>query len=744
MAEIESLLIRLEADASLMRRELQRAAQGVDRFAGRGARSLTRFERSMKSAQRAAVGFAAAIGASMVAAFGAQAVRDAIAYGAALEHTAQRLGFTAERMQELRFAASDFGIEARQVDMGLQRFTRRLSQAAQEGRGELLPVLQDMGIAFRNQDGTTRDAMAVLLDFADAMQELDNQGDRVLAGFKAFDSEGVALINVLQQGRAGIEAYIAQARELGIVLSNEGAAAAAELDRRIDILSQRMRAQFTDQVIESADALETFAEMVGEGVSNLIEFVDWLHKVGKAARAMIDDINEAANDIEMRTPERALSFADDLITELDAGTLGVIEARERLEREMGFMGQQLADQLELPERQRTRFGPGVMGVSMADITPGEMMDPASEAAATLRSEIEAMIPLWEEWGNGTDLVRQRLEEQARAAEEAANAEEDRATNAIEDLALEDKEAGKLVSTYQRLAEARQQADADAQALAEGALTAAEVFQRNLDRLVELQDSKALEEASLALGLDVDTVVLRTATQLVRDLKEEAGDAGVSAEFLRTQLAALGLPPDVVEHLANMSVDIDEAAEAASRLADQFAKSVGGSIEDAIMKTRDLKELLGDIANEIARLLIRRNIVNPIVDFLSAGVEGLIQGPGGGTSTDTAGMGGAPPKGAAGAVSAPAIAPVLAKPVEAPAAPSFADMMAAAQMTAATQPAPQGAPINVSISNVINADNADAEGLARVEERIDQLERSTPEAIVGALRERDRRMTGAEI
>ena len=55
--------------------------------------------------------------------------RNQAAYGASLVQVSQRLGFTVERMQLLRAAFAEYGVEQNSVDIGLQRFTRRLADA---------------------------------------------------------------------------------------------------------------------------------------------------------------------------------------------------------------------------------------------------------------------------------------------------------------------------------------------------------------------------------------------------------------------------------------------------------------------------------------------------------------------------------------------------------------------------------------------------------------------------------------
>ena len=80
--------------------------------------------------------------------------------------------------------------------MALQRFTRRAAEAAQ-GTGEAKDALAQMGIALRDQSGNLRSSEDLLGDVADAFARIEDPAERVRLAFKLFDSEGVALVNLL-------------------------------------------------------------------------------------------------------------------------------------------------------------------------------------------------------------------------------------------------------------------------------------------------------------------------------------------------------------------------------------------------------------------------------------------------------------------------------------------------------------------------------------------------------------------
>ncbi|HET9337198.1 MAG TPA: hypothetical protein VFO12_12420 [Sphingomicrobium sp.] len=95
--------------------------------------------------------------------------------------------------------------------MALQRFTRRAAEAAQ-GTGEAKDALAQMGIALRDQSGNLRRSEDLLGDIADAFALIEDPAERVRLAFKLFDSEGVALVNLLSDGRLGSGSWTRAAR----------------------------------------------------------------------------------------------------------------------------------------------------------------------------------------------------------------------------------------------------------------------------------------------------------------------------------------------------------------------------------------------------------------------------------------------------------------------------------------------------------------------------------------------------
>jgi len=132
--------------------------------------------------------------------------------------TSSKLGITAEALQGLHLGAEEAGISTNTLDMAIQRMTRRVSEAAR-GTGEAVGALNELNISAEELAKLTPDEM--LKRVADSMADVTSQSDRVRLSMKLFDSEGVAMVNMLSKGSKGLDDTAAKAEKLGLIISGD-------------------------------------------------------------------------------------------------------------------------------------------------------------------------------------------------------------------------------------------------------------------------------------------------------------------------------------------------------------------------------------------------------------------------------------------------------------------------------------------------------------------------------------------
>jgi hypothetical protein len=178
-----------------------------------------------------------------------------------IEQTSKKLGLSTDALQEFRFAAEQTGVPITTLDMGIQRFARRIGEAA-IGTGEAKDALKQLKIELKDENGI-RSTEAL---FGDAMKALEGVSDpitKLRLAFKLFDSEGVALINLADR----FEELTTKAKEMGVVLDRHTIAAASKAKGELDTVSQVIQTSLAPIMADFAsgpltDAMIGFRDLV--------------------------------------------------------------------------------------------------------------------------------------------------------------------------------------------------------------------------------------------------------------------------------------------------------------------------------------------------------------------------------------------------------------------------------------------------------------------------------------------------
>ncbi|GJM23943.1 MAG: hypothetical protein DHS20C16_03580 [Phycisphaerae bacterium] len=276
--------------------------------AGFGLTAKTKpFERGMKRAAKATGGVTRALGFLKSKAFGfGAALTAAVGVGGlgimvkqsfetidALGKTSDKLGTTTEGLAGLRLAAELTGQSGKQLDVGLQRMTRRLSEVAATGKGVAKPALLELGLdAERLGKMTPTEQFAEL---AGAFGKVKSQSDKVRLGFALFDSDGVGLINTLALGKEGLAGVAEQAGIAGIALNRVEVAKIEQANDAVTILQKHFIGLANTIAINLAPFVThlatrfTEATIAGGGMGQIVtKSIGWIVKATSFALEAVD------------------------------------------------------------------------------------------------------------------------------------------------------------------------------------------------------------------------------------------------------------------------------------------------------------------------------------------------------------------------------------------------------------------------------------------------------------------------
>jgi hypothetical protein len=199
------------------------------------------------------------------------------------------IGVNVDTLQKFRFAAEQAGVSTDQADVALRRFSRRLGEA-KRGTGELLPALRRLGIDVTSSEGRTKSAEAVLLEFADALEGVEDKSQRLALAFKAFDSEGAELVKTLANGSEGLQELFTQAEQFGLILDRDAIAATERFNDALNLLFRTLDTQVKRVIAELAPLLEEFAVDLATNVKESAEAAGGFENLAKMIKNTVIEV----------------------------------------------------------------------------------------------------------------------------------------------------------------------------------------------------------------------------------------------------------------------------------------------------------------------------------------------------------------------------------------------------------------------------------------------------------------------
>lgn len=267
-----------------------------------------------------------------------------------------RIGVTVESYQELSHAMELSGGSIGEASSSIRRLSGNMLDASQ-GVSTAVDAFAGLGIEAATAAGGLRSVDDVLADIADEFAGMEDGSLKTARAMELFGRSGAALIPLLNQGSEGIAEMRQEAHDLGLVISDETAAAAEALNDDVTRLRgvaggfareiateliptlRDMANSLIDAVRGSQDLAGTIADLSGDALQG---FVEILRTVATAVTSVTQTflwwkmayevVAATANDSGRRVDQ----FGDSIRSSAQQ-TQDQIEALERLEEQLENM-----------------------------------------------------------------------------------------------------------------------------------------------------------------------------------------------------------------------------------------------------------------------------------------------------------------------------------------------------------------------------------------------------------------------
>jgi phage-related minor tail protein len=158
----------------------------------------------------------------------------------AIGDTAERTGVSREKIQELGYAAQLTGSSAETMAGALMKMNLTVGKA-KAGSKDLTQMFTGLGIKLKNTNGTIKNSDELFDTIVDRISKIKDPALQAQAAVKVFGKSATELLPMIRGGAAGLSEMSAEARRLGIVISDSAVREGEEFGDVIDTLKFAIR-----------------------------------------------------------------------------------------------------------------------------------------------------------------------------------------------------------------------------------------------------------------------------------------------------------------------------------------------------------------------------------------------------------------------------------------------------------------------------------------------------------------------
>ncbi len=191
--------------------------------------------------------------------------------GSKFQDMADRTSTSVEALSELDYAASLSGTSMETLEKGIKKMQQNLADAETGGAGAV-KMLESLNLSAAALEGLAPDQQFAMI--ADRIASIEDPAQRTAAAMDVFGKAGSDLLPLMSQGARGIQMMREQGRALGVTISGETAAAAAEFGDKLDSLWKQVTATAVAFGGQLLPVMEKWVSVISDGLTWLTSFAN--------------------------------------------------------------------------------------------------------------------------------------------------------------------------------------------------------------------------------------------------------------------------------------------------------------------------------------------------------------------------------------------------------------------------------------------------------------------------------------
>lgn len=249
MSALGSLVVKLALEYAEYTKGLDKSEQEALTFAKNAQKHV---DGLLSGVRQVAGNVAGALAAAFSVSAITGGVREAIKVMAEMDRASQQLGMSTESLAAWRLAAAQSGTDFEGV-LGAMSSLAEKASAQDEVFGKL-------GIKVKDSSGKIKSLDVIMGDLSDRFAAASDGTTKLAMAQELMGDDGMRLIPILNQGRAGIAALTVQAKEMGLAVSGDVARAATQFENTLGTLHAGLDGVYTQVAAKSLPALETVSQ----------------------------------------------------------------------------------------------------------------------------------------------------------------------------------------------------------------------------------------------------------------------------------------------------------------------------------------------------------------------------------------------------------------------------------------------------------------------------------------------------
>lgn len=193
-------------------------------------------------------------------------------YAGDMYDMARGAGIGVEAFQKLAYAGRMSGVETEKLSASLVKFDRMVAEAT-GGNKTYMQTFEDLGIKIKDSAGNLRQPNEIFEDVADIFHNTEDGIGKTALAVELFGKSGADLIPMLNDGKAGLKAFYAEAERLGLALSNEMIAKGDAFSDQLENIGEQVKGVKLQLGAALIPALSAATEKISKVIDKITKWV---------------------------------------------------------------------------------------------------------------------------------------------------------------------------------------------------------------------------------------------------------------------------------------------------------------------------------------------------------------------------------------------------------------------------------------------------------------------------------------